>query len=310
VEDALREFREDTGDGSPRERHLLYRPHLYASGIVHFYDGKRNVDKEEEIALLVEPPEGRSKPDWDEAEECELKPDDLSDAPEEDALFDDLPKGLERPSRYKTLSRSFADHLYRTRRVSVFYNPVLKMYSKMDESERDFRIRCQEVAREKRDAQIDALSEKFEKKRRRIERKIEKQQMKMEESEDKYNALKRETYLTAGESALSFLLGRRSTRIASTLSRRHRMASQAKADIEEAKEEIARLKEDLKRVDEEAKEAAREIGDKWARAVSEIRKVEIRPRKSDIEVVYFALAWAPFWAFVTDSGAVRTYRAF
>ncbi len=311
VEDALREFHKDVGaDVSPRERHLLYRPYLYGSGTVHFYDGRRNVDKEEDITLLVEPPEGRKKPDWSEAEECELQPEDLSDSPEEEALFDDLPKGLERPSRYKTLSRSFADHLYRSRRVTIFYNPVLKLYSSPDESERDFRIRCQEAAREKRDAQIDALSEKFDKKRQRIQRKIEKQQMKMKESEDKYGALKRETYLSAGESVLGFFLGRRSTRIASTLSRRHRMASQAKADIEEAKQEIASLQEELKRLDEEAKEAAKEIGDKWARAVSEIKTVEIRPRKSDIEVTFFALAWVPFWAFVTDAGAVRTYRAF
>ncbi len=311
VEDAIRELSKEAGrDVSPKERHLLYRPYLYASAAVHFYDSRRNVDKGEEIALLAESPGGRGKPDWDESEECKLTPDELEDAPEGEALFEDLPKGLERSKAYKTLARSFSDYLYRTRRVNLFYNPALKMYSKPDESERDFRIRCQETAREKRDEEIDALSEKFDKKRRRVEKKVEKQQMKMEESEDRYNALKRETYLTAGESVLGFLVGRRSTRMVSTLSRRHRIASQAKANAEEAKQEIESLKEEIKRLNEEAKEAARGIGDKWAEAVSEVKKVEIRPRKSDIDVQFFALAWVPFWAFVLDSGEVKTYKAY
>ncbi len=306
ADEALETLKKELGyQVSPASTSLVYRPMIYADVSAHFYNARRGVDEDMEFMLIAPPPEGRSKIDWDDAEETELTPDDLLDSPEDGALFDDLPKGLESASTYTRIARGVRDYIYRTKRVKIFYNPVLKVYSKPGESERDFKIRCQDIAREKRDAEVDKLSEKFEKKRLSLEKKLAREKKELEEDQDRYEALKRETYLSAGESVLGFLLGRRSTRAVSSISRKHRIAAQAKADIEETEQVIEQIKEDLKRLEEEISEKAKEISDKWAEATENVTTQEIRAKKSDIDPSFVALAWAPFWMFVLESGKAK-----
>ncbi len=306
ADEALEILKKELGyDVEPTVKSLVYRPMIYANAEAHFYSSRSGVDEDREYTLIAPPPEGRTKVDWDDAEESDLSPDDLLDSSEDDALFDDLPKGLESASTYKRIARSLKDYIYRTKRVKVFYNPVLKVYSRPGESERDFKIRCQDIAREKRDAEVDKLSEKFEKKRLKLENKLAREKQELEEDQERYEALKRETYLSAGESVLGFLLGRRSTRAVSSISRKHRIASQAKAQIEESEQMIQQIQEELKRLEQEVSEKAKEISDKWAEATENVVEQEVRAKKSDIDVPFVALAWAPFWMFVIESGKAK-----
>ncbi len=289
---------------------LVYRPMIYATAIAHYYNSKAGVDEEKEISLLAPAPDGRStRVDWDEAIEIDMGIEEMDDEPEEGALFEEIPPGLNSSKVFKKLEKSFRDYIYRNKTLKVYYNPVLKIYSKPGEDEREFKIRSQEIARELRDKEIDKLAAKFEKKKLALERKLARMERELEEDKAKYAALKRETYMSAGESILGFLLGRRSISAASKISRKHRMASRAKAEIEEDMQIIEQLKDEMQRLEEEIKAAAEEITQKWDRAVEEIQVKEIRPKKTDIDVLTVALAWAPYW-MVEENGRRRFIRAF
>ncbi len=288
---------------------LVYRPMVYATAIAHYYNSRAGVDEEREISLLAPLPDGKPlRVDWDEAMELDMGIDEMEDEPREGALFEELPPGLN--SRlFKKLEKSFRDYIYRNRPLTVYYNPVLKIYSSPGEDERDFKIRSQEVARELRDKEIDKLAARFEKKKLALERKLARMERELEEDKARYAALKRETYMSAGESILGFLLGRRSISAASKISRKHRMASRAKAEIEEDMQIIQQLKDEMRRLEEEIKAAVDEITQKWDAAVEEIEEKPIKPRKSDIDVLTVALAWAPYW--MVESGGRRKFvRAF
>ncbi len=289
---------------------LVYRPMIYATAIAHYYNSKAGVDEEKEISLLAPAPDGRStRVDWDEAIEIDMGIEEMDDEPEEGALFEEIPPGLNSSKVFKKLEKSFRDYIYRNKTLKVYYNPVLKIYSKPGEDEREFKIRSQEIARELRDKEIDKLAAKFEKKKLALERKLARMERELEEDKAKYAALKRETYMSAGESILGFLLGRRSISAASKISRKHRMASRAKAEIEEDMQIIEQIKDEMQRLEEEIKAAVEEITQKWDRAVEEIQVKEIRPKKTDIDVLTVALAWAPYW-MVEEGGRRRFIRAF
>ncbi len=289
---------------------LVYRPMIYATAIAHYYNSRAGVDEEKEISLLAPAPDGRStRVDWDEAIEIDMGIEEMDDGPEEDALFEEIPPGLNSSKVFKKLEKSFRDYIYRNKTLKVYYNPVLKIYSKPGEDEREFKIRSQEIARELRDKEIDKLAAKFEKKKLALERKLARMERELEEDKAKYAALKRETYMSAGESILGFLLGRRSISAASKISRKHRMASRAKAEIEEDMQIIEQIKDEMRRLEEDVKAAVDEITMKWGEAVENIQVKEIRPKKSDIDVLTVALAWAPYW-MVEENGRRRFIRAF
>ena len=304
VDEALSSADEEV---NPDSAVLVYKPMIYASAIAHYYNSRAGIDEETEINLLAPFPQ-RGRIDWDEATEINIPIDEMEEEPEEGALFQELPDKID--SRViKRLEKKFRDYIYRNRPLKVYYNPVLKLYSRPGEDVRDFKIRSSEAARELRDSELDKLSKKFSKKKYALEKKIARMERELEEDKARYSALKRETYMSAGESILGFLLGRRSISSASKVSRKHRMASRAKAEIEEDMQIIEQLKEEMARLEEEAKKAVEEITEKWEQAVENIEEKDIRAKKSDIDVLTVAVAWVPYW-MVSEGRRRKFFRAF
>jgi hypothetical protein len=73
------------------------------------------------------------------------------------------------------------------------------------------------------------------------------------------------------------------------------MTRQAKADIEESEEVIEELEAEIDELEEEAKRETDELSEKWAALIDEVEEVEVRPRRADVRLNLFALAWIPRW---------------
>jgi len=108
----------------------------------------------------------------------------------------------------------------------------------------------------------------------------------------------------AGETVLSFFMGRRRTSAATTIARRRRMTSKAKMEIEETKEEITEMKDDIANLEGKLKEAVEEITRKWEEAPDDLITEELKPRRTDVKTQLVALAWAPFWLLTYKEGLV------
>jgi hypothetical protein len=265
---------------------------------VQFVSSKYDVDDLREVAVLLEAPESRGKVDWDEGRTLDLAHSDMSDRPFGEALFADVPATVSSATKMKALAKNFSDHLYRNQAIVLRRHPSLKLHSRPGEPEGEFIVRCREAAREARDEEVDKLSDKYEKKIEKLSDKLEREQMELAEDEAEYSARKREELLSAGESVLGVFLGRRSGRAVSTAARKRRMTTRAKADVEESKATIVKLSEDIAELEEELREEVEGITERWEEALEEVEDVKVTPRRADIEVERFALAWAPHWEVV------------
>lgn len=276
---------------------LVYEPCLLALGSVRFVDRKRRVKEGRRVGFLVQPGDLGAVIRWEDADPVDLDPNELEDQPEPDALFGPVPAELNTPSELKAYAKDFGETLYREQALNLYYNPVLKLYGQPGESEREFRIRAQQLAREQRDAEVEKLRRKYQRKLDRLETRLAREERELAEDQAEYEARKREELLSAGESVIGMLgiFGRRRTRALSSAARKRRLTAAARADIAESEEEIARLREEIGEMQREMQEEAEAITEKWAAALDEIEPYAVKPRRSDVQVEVVALAWAPYW---------------
>ena len=126
---------------------------------------------------------------------------------------------------------------------------------------------------------------------------LDKAEMTLARKEEDAGSRKREVWLSVGESVLGMLLGRRSSRIASSSMRKYRMSSNARLAAREVEEKVENLKEEIEALKAELQGEAEKISKRWDEVVSEIEEKPITPRRSDISIDLAALVWVPQWEF-------------
>src|SRR5437016_7465765 len=144
----------------PNGGRLLYHPMLLGCGKVYFTDPKARVNVEQDLSYLATISEGAAAVNWQEARQVNLTESDLEKSPAEGALFAALAPDAGEIKNYEIWRRSFAETLYRSRKLELFRSPGLEQISTPGESERDFRIRLQQVAREERDQWVGKMRQK------------------------------------------------------------------------------------------------------------------------------------------------------
>ncbi|HYU33160.1 MAG TPA: DUF87 domain-containing protein, partial [Thermoanaerobaculia bacterium] len=160
-----------------RPEATVYESALFAAVAVHFIEEKKGVDHAEELSLLA--PLG-DEVDWSSAETVDLGKEDLEEEPVEGASFGELPDAAARARSYDGWRKQLEDTLFRTRRCELFRSPSLDALSQPGESERDFRIRLGDLARQKRDAQVEALRKKHAPKVAQLQDRIRRAQQEKE----------------------------------------------------------------------------------------------------------------------------------
>jgi len=296
LQQAVRRLEEETGQRlEVQEERLIYEPALLGMATVQFVSRKHDVDERREVALLLEAPESRALMRWDEAKLLDITHRDLENEPFGEPFFVDMPATVTTARKLKGLSNGFSDYVYRHEAVVLGYNPALKLVALPDETQREFTVRCREAAREMRDAEVDKLSQKYERKIGQLQDRLAREERELVEDEADHAARKREELISAGESVIGLFLGRRSSRGLSTASRRRRYTTKAKADVQETKVNIADLEEDIAELKAELEEEAEAVTRRWAEALDEMDEVRVTPRRTDVDVELFALAWAPHW---------------
>jgi hypothetical protein len=296
--EALSELEEELGQSiEATDTTVVYEPTLLALGSVSFVDRKRKVDEQRPVGLLLRSEQLGTAPSWEDANAVDLDARDLEDEAESEALFGVVPKELSTASKLKSLEKDFTDHLYNNQQLDLYHNPALKLYSEAGESEGDFKVRAQQVAREQRDEAVDKLREKYQKKLDKLEDRLDREEQELSEDRADYEGRKREELLSAGETVVGMLgiFGRRSSRGLSTAARRRRLTTKALGDVQESEEEIKRLEEEIKQMTREMETEAQDLADEWADVAEEVEVYSVKPRRKDVNVELVSLAWAPYW---------------
>lgn len=276
------------------ETRLVYEPGLVGAGTVLFSDRTRGVEASRRVFRLVYGPALGDTVAWDEAAATDLDRRDLLKQPEGQAFFAPVPEPLNTTAKLKRLERDFLDHLYREQTLELLFSPVLKLYSRPDESERDFKIRLGQVARERRDAEVEALRKRFQPRFDRLQTQLVREQRELEEDKQELAARGREEWL-AGAETLAGMLGLGRRRALSSAATRRRMTAAAKAEVAESEAEIARLQKEIAQLQSDLEAEIAAIARRWDEALETVTTYVVRPKKTDCTVELVALAWLPFW---------------
>jgi hypothetical protein len=279
---------------------LVYQPALLGGATVRFLDRKRQINEQLEKVLVVPVRDDLSGVTWEEAEALPIALKDLSRRPrqfndEQGPYFGPVPEAANNARKLNTIGRDLADWLYYNVRLPITVHAGLDVLRLPGESERTFKTRLRQTARERRDEEVDALRKKYATQIDRLEAKLRKYERSLATDEDELKARQQEELVNVGETVLGMFMGRRRTRAISTIATKRRLSRRAKSDIREAQEEIADLELEIEELETELEEGAQEITRQWSDQLDELTTEELHPRRTDIDVRMTALAWLPAW---------------
>jgi hypothetical protein len=279
---------------------LLYRPMILGSANVYFNDPKKGLDVHQSVMFGAKLADGPVVLDWQNGEALEVAEADLEKEPQGGASFATLPTPASQVKNYDNWKKSLAEALYRTSKLSLMRSGALKVVSNPGESERDFRVRLQQIAREKRDVLKDEIRTKYGPKVAMIQDRIRRAQAQVDVQSQQASASKWQTAISFGSTVLGALLGRKTFSAgnigrATTAARGVSRSMKESSDVGRAEENVDAIKQQLETIESQMNEEMAGIDTQMNAAAEQLETVPLKPKKSDIEVRTVALAWAPYW---------------
>lgn len=271
---------------------IIYYPVLLASAQIRILDRKYNVDVEITRSALVENLDRRGIVRWEEFPYAGPSLDNIETAPAESARFASIEPPLNDAKLMTALQKDFTDWIFRNSAVKARENKTLKVYAGPDVTAADFMKQCADKAREACDAEIAKKTSALDKKIRSLEDKLGREEHELREDEAELQHRTMESYANLAELGAS-LFGLTRKKSVTTQFTKARMAQNAKAEVQESKETIARLTKELEALIREREVIEDEVNSRWGKVVSDFTEIEVRPKKTDIYVNIFGVAWKP-----------------
>ncbi len=220
----------------------------------------------------------------------------LREAPIAAAPYGPIPDGVLGKRQWKSLESALKKHLYQSQAMTLGHCKEHKLYSHVGESRAAFGARLQQAERETRDLELGKLRERYAKKLDRLEAKIKKAEEKVEREEAQASGKRLDTAIDIGTTVLGAFLGRRrsittTVRRAASAGRRGTQAAKERRDVQRAEAALEELQEEFQALEAEFQTELQTL--QSAAPTLEINAVQVRPRKADIQVLRFALAWVP-----------------
>jgi hypothetical protein len=239
-----------------------YQPRVLGfAEVVFVVDKRKGLEHRRAVRLLARPPAAGHPIDWERAGPAG---ESLATGPGPDASWASVPEALDTGRKLKALERAFADFLYSNEKLSLFENRPLGLVSEPGESASSFRDSCRLAAVREGEQALHMEKVKFAPRFKALDAELP------GEHEEKPSG-----------SWLDWL-----NPFASAPARPKKKASRAASGKQE--EKLRKL-----RADYQAKR--NEIVEKWKRVGDEVTPVQVKPRKADVRVTHFGLAWLPQW---------------
>jgi len=269
---------------------LIYNPGALGKALIHYQDKITDLREDLEKTLILRSFELMN---WEKSEEIKIS--NLLTKPEENAKFGEISGNINDSKDFNELKKNFADFIFYNSNFKLYHSPLIKIYSKPRESKSDFILRITQMARERRDEEVDKIEEKYSKDLQKLKEKLERSQEVLLKKQATVNSLKQEAMVSAGESVIKIFMGRRSTTSASKAMNKYQKSKTVAIDIQEAQKDIETLNKEMELLENKLKIEVESIKERREKEISEIKEVLIQPKKSDIEVKIVSLAWIPYW---------------
>ncbi len=274
----------------------MYRPVLIGAAKLHYLDEKRNVTETRELVFTTPVTDEPATVDWTSAESTDLALSELEKNAEDGIPFQNLPAEAAKAKNYGTWNRSFSNWLFQSQQLSLLQSPSLGEFSKPGESERDFRVRLQQAAREERDRLAAALKDKYAPKLASLADRKRRAEVAAEQRKGQRSQALLQTAVSVGSGLLSAFMGRK-VASASTVSKAATAARQMGRSWQQM-QNVDQANESVEQIDQQAKDLQSQFEADLAAQQAKVdpitealETVNIRLKKTNIEVQLVALAW-------------------
>ena len=271
---------------------LKYRPMIVGAAQVCFAEPKAKVNVAKEQMFLVPVTDNPMPVNWDDAEEASMKVSDLKSLPAGDFSYADLPSAALKAKNYSVWEKDFENWLFRTQKIQLFKSTNLNELSNPEETERDFRIRLQQIAREKRDQQVEKIREKYSTVFARLDERLRKAKMNLEEQQAQAKSQKYQVAVSIGETLLGSFLGRKSSTRVTRSAREIARSRKEARDKENAEANLKAFQQERAKLETKFQSEVSLTETKTNPLTETLEKVFITPSKADITIRLLALVWA------------------
>jgi hypothetical protein len=278
---------------------VVYQPRLLGVAKINFVDTKNKINLSKTETFVTPVLDEAIPVNWDDADLINISVNDLEKTAERGAKFADLPPAAAQVKNYTAWNRDFVNWLYAAQSLELFYSPAFKVMSKLDESERDFRIRLETLAREQRDEKVEALRKKYAPKLLTLQDRIRRAQQAVQREKDQAKEQGFQAAISLGATILSAFTGRKATSAstlgkAATTVRGVSRTMTASQDIGRAGESVEALQAQAKALQAEFDQETADLESKLDALAENLDTIIIKPKKTDITVQLLSFTWIPF----------------
>jgi hypothetical protein len=278
---------------------LSYHPMLLGVTEVR-YSNSKTVDMTQQLTLLSAITDGPVSLDWSAAVPLDLPIEDLESEPQAEAQFAEVPGQAAKARSYATWRKDLASWVYRNQRLELLESPSLDVVSNPGETERDFRVRLQQIAREQRDQAVEKLRRKYAPKFEQLEERKRRAEQAVERETEQAKGQKVQTAISFGATLLSSFLGRKKASVstlgrATTAVRGVSRSMKEAQDVERAEDNVAAITQKLADLNADFQSETGALERSFDPQTEQLDTVSLKPTKANIAVKLLTLAWAPYW---------------
>lgn len=192
------------------------------------------------------------------------------------------------------LETDLKTHLVGARKVTVFRNSELSLYSRPGETREDFVARSSETAEQRVDKAIANLKDTHRARLERAQVALSKAENRVADLEVSASSKQTEELLSGAGDIIGVLFGgRKRSNPLGQAARRRSASSQARSRAETAKAALDEETAELETLKADLEDEVADIEDEFAAKADSIEEVEIPLEKTDIRVAELKLVWIP-----------------
>jgi hypothetical protein len=270
---------------------IVYLPMVIGAAQADYESTKYDVRETRRFLALCPLGNGPVAVDWDEATLLDLPLDALEASGESDAEYAELPAAAGSAKSYTEWEKLFARWVRTSQPLTLLSSSALKTVAKPNETEREFRIRLQQLGREQRDEQVEALRKKFAPRLNTLEERLARAQQNLAEQQSQAQAQQWNAAASIGGTLLGALMGRKRgiSGVGSGIGR----IQKEQADVVRAEATVERVRAQLAEAEAELQTETARLAAEYSALDEPLETVSIAPKQADVTVHFIGLAWAP-----------------
>jgi hypothetical protein len=284
---------------------VVYHLNIVGSADVSFFNNQYGIIRTNSVAYTLPLEQNTHDISWNQSKSFSFSADTFTGSQIKDAVYLPVQPAALKLATIDSLDKQFERFVYQNHTMVLWKSNTFKIVSLPNEAERDFRIRLQQIAHERRDLEVERIKRQFSKKIDILDRQLNTAQRLADKEGDQYQQKMLNTAISVGASIFGAILGGRTSR--TSIARAAKSASglsKEKHDIARAKEKMAQIELRIKELDEQLTDKITDLTDKFDPMNEELKKIIIQPKKTDVLQRYFGFLWVPY--FHSDDGTVKS----